>query len=316
MTDGSPAESSSPSRSGSGAGASHALAHAGVGGLSGLWCMVLAVLCFSAMAVCVKLVGPRIPSSEKILLRSAATVPVLLWMIRRAGLSPRGTDRRLLLLRGSFGCAGMLAYFVSLAHLPLGNAVLLTHASPIFSAYFASRFLGERAGRAVWLASAVCLLGVALIARPTPYAPLLYTAIAFGSAAVNGATYTIVRASARSEHHLVVALSLPLVCLPVTAVITAFDWVTPDRHEWLLLALMTVTSIAAQIFMTMGIQRETAGRATNVFFLGVVLAVIWGQLLGDPPLQAWDWAGALLISASILALALVRGRGPTLGRLA
>lgn len=285
-------------------------------GLPGLWCMVLAVLGFSAMAVCVKLIGPRIPSHEKILLRSIATVPVLLWMIRRAGLSPWGTDRRILLLRGSFGCAGMLAYFVSLAHLPLGNAVLLTHASPIFSAYFASRFLGERAGRAVWIASSACLAGVALVAWPTPHAPLFYTAIAFGSAAVNGATYTIVRASAKSEHHLVVALSLPLICLPVTGLMTALDWVTPDAREWLLLGLMTAASIAAQIFMTMGIQRETAGRATNVFFLGVVLAVIWGQVLGDPPLALHEWAGALLISLSILALALVRGRGPTLGRLA
>jgi drug/metabolite transporter (DMT)-like permease len=79
---------------------------------------------------------------------------------------------------------------------------------------------------------------------------------------------------------------------------------------------MTLASIVAQIFMTMGIQRETASRATNVFFLGVVLAVIWGQVLGDPPLQPLDWAGALLICASIVALALARGRGPTLGRMA
>ena len=284
--------------------------------LSGLTCMVLAVLDFSAMAACVKVLGPRIPSHEKIFLRSIATVPVLLVMIRRVGLSPWGTDRRLLLLRGSFGCAGMWAYFVSLAHLPMGNAVLLTHASPIFSAYFASRFLGERAGRAVWVASAVCLAGVALVARPSANAPLLFTAIAFGSAAVNGATYTIVRASAKTDHHLVVALSLPLVCAVVMGGMTAFEWVTPTEREWLLLLLMTAASIVAQIFMTMGIQRETASRATNVFFLGPVLAVIWGPLLGDPPMQAHEWAGALLITASIVALALARGRGPTLGRMA
>ena len=46
-------------------------------GLSGLWCMVLAVIGFSIMAACVKVLGPRIPSHEKILLRSIATVPVL-----------------------------------------------------------------------------------------------------------------------------------------------------------------------------------------------------------------------------------------------
>jgi hypothetical protein len=33
-------------------------------------------------------------------------------------------------------------------------------------------------------------------------------------------------------------------------------------------------------------------------------------------MQAHEWAGAVLITASIVALALARGRGPTLGRMA
>jgi hypothetical protein len=41
--------------------------------------------------------------------------------------------------------------------------------------------------------------------------------------------------------------------------------------------------------------------------------VIWGPLLGDPPMQAYEWAGALLITASIVALALARGRGTDAG---
>jgi drug/metabolite transporter (DMT)-like permease len=275
--------------------------------LSGMACMLLAVLCFSGMAVCVKLLGQDMPAHEKIFVRTAVTIPVLLWMLRARGLSPLGNNRRLLLARGLLGFTGMLAYFASLSALPLGNAVLLTHCSPVFAALFASRWLGERAGRAAWIASALCLLGVALVAQPEPHAPLLASAIAFGSAIINGATYTVVRASAKSEHHLVVVLALVLVSLPVTAVLCAFDWVWPTGPQWWLLAAMSLCSIAAQIFMTMGMQRETASRATNTFFLGVVLAMVWGQWLGDPPLTATVLCGAALIVGSIVALTLRTG---------
>jgi drug/metabolite transporter (DMT)-like permease len=232
-------------------------------------------------------------------------------MIRRRGLSPWGNDRRLLLARGVMGCVSMLAWFAALAALPLGNATLLTHSSPVFATFFASRFLGERAGRAAWVASGACLCGVALIARPTPHASLLANGLALGSAVMNGGTYTVVRASAQRDHPLVVVLALVAISLPVTAVLSAVDWVTPTPRQWVLLAVMTVVSVAAQILMTMGMQRETASRATNMFFLGVVLSMLWGQLfLGDPALQVADWAGAALILGSILALTLRRGPAP------
>ncbi len=287
------------------------------GSTSGIACMVAAVVCFSIMAVFVKLAGPAIPDYEKILIRSVAVIPVLLWMIRRRGLSPWGRRPDLLLARGSLGFLGMWAYFVSITRLPLGNAVLLTHASPIFSALFAARFLGERPGRGVWIAGAVCLLGVAFVARPTVHAPLLASGIALLSAVGNGATYTVVRAATRHDHPLVVVFALTAVCAPVTAALCLlWGWVWPTPEQWWLLAGMTLASIVAQVLMTVGMSRLTTSRATNIFFLGPLLAVAWGQALGDPALQALDLLGAALVVGGVLGLAAARGRGPTVGRVA
>jgi drug/metabolite transporter (DMT)-like permease len=281
---------------------------------AGVLFMVAAVLAFSAMVVCVKLVGRDVPEHQKILVRSAVVIPLLVWLIRRRGLSPWGHRPRLLLLRGALGFAGMWAYFFSATHLPLGNAVLLTHASPIFAAWFAERFLGERAGRGTWVASAVCLAGVALVARPTAHAPLGFSAIALLSAVGNGATYTVVRAATRHDHPLVVVFALTAVCAPVTAVMTAAGgWVAPDAGQWWLLAGMTLTSIVAQVLMTEGMARLPASRSTNVFFLGPVLAIAWGQLLGDPALAAWDWLGAALVVGGVLGLAWRKARLPGAG---
>jgi len=278
---------------------------------SGSLLMVGAVLCFSAMIVCVKLVGKEVPESEKILVRSAIVIPILLVMIRRRGLSPWGNRPGLLLARGSLGFLGMWAYFASATHLPLGNALLLTHVSPIPSALFAWWFLGERPGRGLWAASTACLLGVALIARPTSHAPLLASGIALLSAVGNGATYTVVRAATRLDHPLVVVFALTAVCAPASAVLVLLGgWVAPTPVQWWLLAGMTAASIVAQILMTMGMARLPASRATHFFFLGPVLALVWGPLLGDPALQPLDWLGAALVVGSVVGLAALRRREP------
>lgn len=281
----------------------------------GIAFMVASVVCFSIMVVCVKLVGlpvpgePRVSEHQMILVRSATVLPVLWWLIRRKGLSPWGVKPRLLVARGTLGFAGMWAYFLSATHLPLGNAVLLTHASPIFAAWFAQRWLGERAGRLTWLASALCLCGVGLVARPTEEAPLLWSAIALLSAVGNGATYTVVRAATRHDDPLVVVFALIAVCAPVTAVATLVTgWVAPSPEQWWLLAGMTLSSVVAQVLMTEGMARLPASRSTHVFFLGPVLAIAWGQALGDPALHALDWAGAALVVGGVLGLAWLKGR--------
>ncbi|MCB9898602.1 MAG: DMT family transporter [Planctomycetes bacterium] len=271
-------------------------------GLSGLGFMALSVVFFSGMGVCIKLLGKDIPATEKILVRSVATLPVLFVMLRRRGLSPWGNNRKLLFLRGALGTLGMWAYFASIAALPLGNAILLTHTSPIFSALVAWWALKERPPRGLLWASCACLVGVAFVARPTPTAPLLASAIAFLSAIGNGATYTTVRATAKYDHHLVVVFWLPLVCAPISALLVLGAWVAPTPAQWGWLLLMTLLSIVAQICMTIGMQRETASRSTNMLFLGVVLAMLWGQALGDPPLGWPELLGAAGILGGIVGL--------------
>jgi drug/metabolite transporter (DMT)-like permease len=272
--------------------------------ISGAVCMLGAVLCFSAMIVCVKLIGPGVPEPEKILIRSVAVVPLLLWMILRRGLSPWGTQPRLLLARGSLGFLGMWAYFASATHLPLGNALLLTHVSPIPAALFAWWLLKERPGRGLWVASAFCLAGVALIARPTQHAPLFGSGIALLSAVGNGLTYTVVRAATRRDHPLVVVFALTAVCVPASALLLLVDgWVAPTPAQWGLLAVLTVAAILAQILMTMGMARLPASRSTNFFFLGPILGLVWGQLLGDPALTLLDGLGAACVLSGVIGLA-------------
>lgn len=82
----------------------------------------------------------------------------------------------------------------------------------------------------------------------------------------------------------------------------------PDLHfvmpqssgQWGLIAVIGLTGFLLQFLLTEGLQREKAGRATNLMYLQLVLAliierVIWGT---TPPIESFVGA-ALIIGAAI-----------------
>jgi drug/metabolite transporter (DMT)-like permease len=71
-----------------------------------------------------------------------------------------------------------------------------------------------------------------------------------------------------------------------------------------------VTTQVGQVFLTLGLSLERAGKATSVGYLQVVFAMLWQLFLFDdaPPLTSI--AGAALIVAGTLAVARADARHP------
>ncbi|MEB3320394.1 MAG: DMT family transporter, partial [Cyanobium sp.] len=128
--------------------------------------MVASALSFSLMGVCVKQVGSRIPAAEVVLVRALVSV-VLSWLlVRRAGISPWGQRRGLLVLRGAIGSVALLCVYIALTELPLASATVLQYLYPTFTAALAWGALGERFGRRLGLAMVLGWTGVALLMQP------------------------------------------------------------------------------------------------------------------------------------------------------
>jgi drug/metabolite transporter (DMT)-like permease len=69
--------------------------------------------------------------------------------------------------------------------------------------------------------------------------------------------------------------------------------------EWLALAGAGILTQAAQLFMTRGLHREKAAKATNISYINVLFSVIWGILIwGDLP-DMLTIIGTLFIAASV-----------------
>jgi drug/metabolite transporter (DMT)-like permease len=118
-----------------------------------------------------------------------------------------------------------------------------------------------------------------------------------------------VRQLARTEHALVIVFYFPLVATPLAIPWAAAAWIAPTPVEWLLLAAIGLATQVGQVFLTMGLAAERAGRAASVGYLQIVFAIGWQlAVFGDPP-AAPTIAGAALIIAGTLAVARVGGSG-------
>jgi drug/metabolite transporter (DMT)-like permease len=212
----------------------------------------------------------------------------------------------LLFYRGVFGGTAVLLYFLALEHVPVGIATLLNYSSPIFSVAFAALFLGERVDRRLLLPLAVALTGMVLAAGggAGPLEGLrfgIWEAAAMASSVLSGAAVAAVRAARRTEGSWAIYGSFTLFGLLATAPFGLATFRAPTPGQWLLLAAVGATSVAAQLLMTYAYRWVTNLQAGVMAQLTVVLSMFLGvAFLGDrlTPVQ---------ILGSVLTLAGVVG---------
>ncbi len=277
----------------------------------GVLYMAASAFGFSAMTMLVKLASARLPTGEIVLARSVVTLVLSYAMLIRADLpppAPWGRQRGKLVLRGLLGFGGLAGYYGAVVLLPLADATTLHNVTPLLTALLAWALLGERVGAATAVALACGIGGVLVIVHPSGAGlDPLGVAIALGGAVCSALAYVTVRRLATTEHALVIVFYFPLVATPLAIPWAAAEWIAPTPAEWLILAGVGLATQIGQVFLTLGLLAERAGRAASVNYLQIVFAIGWqlavfGDAPGPPTL-----AGAALIIAGTLAVARVRG---------
>jgi drug/metabolite transporter (DMT)-like permease len=270
----------------------------------GVLYMAASALGFSAMSVLVKLASLRLPTGEIVLARAVVTLVVSYLMVVRADLPPWGVRRAGLVFRGILGFGGLTAYYASLARLPLADATTIQNVVPLITALLAWWVLGERIGGATFAALAFGIAGVLVIVHPSGAGlDPIGVAIALGAALCSSTAYVTIRQLARTEHPLVIVFYFPLVATPLAIPWAVAEWVTPSPVEILLLVAIGLATQVGQVFLTMALAIERAGRATSAGYLQIVFAIGWQlAVFGDPP-ELETIVGAALIIAGTAVVA-------------
>ena len=280
----------------------------------GLRYMAESALYFSWMSAFVKYAAERgVPWTQIVLARSVFALFATLFLLRRIGVSPWGNERRWLAVRGGLGVVGLMCFYYSVTHIPLGDATVIQFTNPAFVAIFAVFLLREQLRGIDVLAVVLCLMGVTAIAQPSflfgasrldPFD----VAIALTAAVTSGLAYTIVRRLSRTEHHLVTVLWFPLVSTPIVAPIALATSYVPDLGDLGAMLAVGLCSQAAQVRMTQGLELERAAPATAVTYLQVVFAFVWGALFFDEIPTVWSYVGGALVIGTTLGIGWWRGR--------
>jgi drug/metabolite transporter (DMT)-like permease len=277
----------------------------------GLLYMAASAFGFSAMSTLVKLASARLPIGEIVFARALVTLVLSFVLVRQAGLSPWGNRPLPLMFRGLLGFGGLTSLYIALSRLPLADTTTLQNVTPLLVAVLAWWLLDERIGWSTAIAIGCGLVGVALVVHPsgTGLDPLGVVA-ALSGVVCSSFAYVTVRKLSRTEHPLVIVLYFPLVATPLALPWMLVSFEMPQPIDWLLLVAIGAATQIGQVFMTLALSIERAGRATTIGYLQVALAMAWQLIVfGEPP-GAWTIAGASLIVGSTVVIAQLTGSRP------
>ncbi|MGD9488363.1 MAG: DMT family transporter [Calditrichaceae bacterium] len=264
----------------------------------GIRFMIAAAFFYSVMAVFVKLAGSRLPSQEIVFVRSFLAFLMTFFLIKKGNISITGKRRGLLILRAIFGFFGLSAFFYTLTVLPIADSTLLLYTNPLITALIAPFILKEVNTNKQWGLYLAGFLGIILIIKPTfsldPYA----TIIGLSGAVCTSIAYVTVRILGKSDHEFTIILYFSGLATLASLPETTYSFVWPTIPEWLALLGVGIATQIAQVFMTRGLHRETAARATNVGYMNVLFSIGWGLLIWDqfPDPLAITGAGLIIIS--------------------
>ncbi|KAF4951895.1 hypothetical protein FSARC_12788 [Fusarium sarcochroum] len=236
--------------------------------------------------------------------------------------------RGLLIIRGMAGSAGLFGLYYSLSYLDISDATVITFLVPTLTAFISWVALREPFTVNEAAAGLVAFTGVLFVARPAflfPHGERLFDvnggilppakatprerAIAimcsiFGSVAAATA-YATIRVIGKRAHSLVSVNYFAML-----ATVSSFLIITihPDLQfevprsvaEWILLLSIGVSGFLLQLLLTEGLQREKAGRATNLIYVQMVFALIIERIVwGTTPPAASFIGSALIIGSAI-----------------
>ena len=191
--------------------------------------LVVAALLFSVMALVAKVAARRLPGPEVAFVRML--VGLLGCAVARLRVPMRARNKLGLFLRGAYGGAAVLLYFIAIAHLPVGVATLLNYTAPVFTALYAALFLGEAVTAGTVGALGMTTLGVALVIAGTAPPGALglgrWQLAGIASAMLSGAAVATIRQVRKTDGSWEIFTAFCLAGVVIAAPPALAAWVAP-----------------------------------------------------------------------------------------
>lgn len=272
--------------------------------------MLTATLLFALGNATIRHIAGTLPSLEIVFLRNLLCVVLLLpWILTRGASACRavvsGGRLGLFASRAVVNVAAMMAWYYSLAHVPLPTATTISFTTPLFVTLGAALFMGERLRSHRLAAIALGMIGVVIVLKPdsgqidSSFAVLLLHCVAAA------ATLLMTRRLTRDDSVLVVVLflslfSAPLAALPALVAPSQFVWVWPSLSVWGWLFLLSGALTLAQLAMTRSLSMAPAPAVMPYDYARLPFSALIAWIAFDEAMDLRGWIGAAVIVGAAL----------------
>jgi drug/metabolite transporter (DMT)-like permease len=275
--------------------------------LRGILFMCASSAIFPVMNALVKHLSAELPTFEIVWARNVSHLvfvtllfaPKLGWRLA-ATRRPGGQ-----VLRSCFLLGSNIFYFTAMATVPLAEAAAITFISPFLVAFIAAVVLGERVGRAHWLAMAFGFLGALIVVRPGS-GDLPWQAVFVLGSSLCYATYQVLtRGAAAEDSPETQVFYASMVGSVLTSLAVPFVWQAPES-AWTVLKLgsLGVLGGLGHYCVARALMWGPAPVISPFQYLQLVAASLFGYFIfGDVP-SLWTYVGAVIIIASGLSIAI------------
>jgi len=277
--------------------------------LVGGWAVFVSAFCFYLSTVVIRWsqaevsIAPSFFVFARFLLGSLVVCAI---MIYRRQL-PRPRSYHLLLGRTVFNCVAVYCFYMAVEFTSVAEANILNMTYPVFVALISWALLREQRDPVAMVMVAVAFAGIWLILAPEKLD--LKTDNLWGLASGLSASVSMTYLNVSRQVHdtnTVLFFMFGLGALLIFAVFRG-DFFWPDPQELYYLGLCAASGVAGQFLLTIGFRHVTAVDGSIISSMRILLAALLGPfVVGELPLNAAGWAGALLLFGANAVLALRR----------
>lgn len=277
--------------------------------------MLLSVVLFAANVLLLRAISLRAPEVDGYvasLYRGVTGWVILLLFYRGRGLQAgRLWTRPLVLLRGAVGATGILLFYVTIAHLGAGRAVIINLSYPIFGAVMAGVWLKERleARQVGWMLVALGGLGIflagdrsgVLAGGATELGGLSvnrYELLAVLGAVVAGMAVVLIRLLGREEHPSTIYASQCLWSLVAALPFCRPEYLVPSPGVLAALILASALVAGGQLTMTESFRHLSVATGSSIQMLLPLATAAGGAVLFAERYVLREVLGALVALAA------------------
>jgi drug/metabolite transporter (DMT)-like permease len=275
---------------------------------NGVLLILLASVLFPTMGACLKYAMAEVHFAQAVFFRSFITVLIFVPVLKIKRISFFGSNTKGLILRGVFGTLSMACAFYALSHIPIGDAAVLHHTSPIFVAILSTFFLGERGGWPLGALILGALAGAILVIQPELNFFNFAGLIGLISAAFAAAAYTTIKYLHSTENSWRIALWFTLIASLGSLPFTIYYFEMPTLFTGLALVGAGLFGTVAQILMTMAYKWDEASRLSSLTYGGLIVSFAYGALFWGEIPNTISLIGAFVIVLCCLGVSQIKFR--------